>query len=1147
MIFQPKDFQKETSRKYDSEFYGRLHTFDFDGAMQLLERIFQDKANQGRKGEPTDFLHDDDEEKKGTLSGHFKEMIEQFHFDEPLQHRVDRILEILEESVTEETLQSHRFKPFNGILFKMSDYEFCNAVADSIHFDAKTHEISSIFGLNHELIWDADSYPPEESSESYNFIYDLKSGKYKVSYLGEKLKGKNLHVHIKLLLFSKMIREIVETLLLNERFAKFPKAFPFYVLINADDCYDLDKKDRFLLEVRSPVELKDLANNPHQSLYEKSSEAKTPPSPLEEFLFSLDFLNKSDSNEFQTLLRLTHGEPQWKKFLERASQNSFLTYEKKKKEIESLEADAKNREFVSVLKKTLKFGPTEFSSFFWKLAQKDPHSHQEFAKRFQKQVFLNPPAPLEDGYKQALPYIQDFTYILTSSYVEIPEDFKKESEAYLQEAIDRMKHSPHPGFRIRAFEIEYRLKENNWEPSERHPIEKNPPEEYLDLMTELVRCLPEKFPWFGEAWDFVFEDRLLSLGQKAKRSVPAVIEVLERYNQEHFNEDVTRNIAPVLYKIGCEDIHPLIHQLHQRNEFYMEDFYHKWSKQAPANRWKQFAETIRTDIDSFTKASVWENLLYDSEPGFFLYYENIEKESDRNRIFDFLLTALQEDAGPILQRFAFFYCERIKKSAGKNKERFFEIVSEMTKLLQRLNAIEPLEPSHQFSLRCGFTARAIESYLNDEPNALERIQKTIEEFPKNYLLYFLKVSHIERKSGISKAIEELRSVLSILWKEDFVFTKAFFLYLLVSEHRWEILSAGKLYAFYGKVKINFEKDFFTDGKFSGRLDSFENDPFSKVLKEEYSKIVIDSHRSWLQSKTEEYEAVSKTDSLSIEELVASLKPGNSSLNLSIALRLIDQAVNFTEELLQILDWEETQEASFPILKLFYQNPHLKERLFENPIFQKNLGFFIKKYRDLSTNELSKSLFVKFKELQNSSVIVQTVAELGHETILNSFLSVHWAFQKEGKLSELGALMGDILNNMNSKKPEYVLTATNLSVIHIQNGNLEKAKEVAENLFSMDWSRFDYQKDEKDTFADKVLGGDLNEQYSAVFKQYYSLAHFNAACLYSRLGDPEKCVFHLKDANRLGPQNYNKAKILAEKDFETIKDHPVYQEFLNSIH
>lgn len=144
-------------------------------------------------------------------------------------------------------------------------------------------------------------------------------------------------------------------------------------------------------------------------------------------------------------------------------------------------------------------------------------------------------------------------------------------------------------------------------------------------------------------------------------------------------------------------------------------------------------------------------------------------------------------------------------------------------------------------------------------------------------------------------------------------------------------------------------------------------------------------------------------------------------------------------------------------------------------------------------------------------------------------------------------MESILKKMNSKKPEYVLTATNLSVIHIQTGNLEKAKEVAENLFSMDWSRFDYQKDETDTFAEKVLGGDLNEQYSTVFKQYYSLAHFNAACLYSKLEDPEKCVFHLKEANRIGPQNYNKAKILAEKDFESVKDHSVYQEFLNSIH
>ncbi|EKO35843.1 hypothetical protein LEP1GSC163_1144 [Leptospira santarosai str. CBC379] len=468
----------------------------------------------------------------------------------------------------------------------------------------------------------------------------------------------------------------------------------------------------------------------------------------------------------------------------------------------------------------------------------------------------------------------------------------------------------------------------------------------------------------------------------------------------------------------------------------------------------------------------------------------------------------------------------------------------MIDLLIRLNSARELEPNQKFILQCGITAKTIKSYLNEDPNTLELMDQTLSIVPENPLLFFLKVSYIEKKQGILSAMETLRSILPILWKNDFVLTKAFFLYVLLHEHNWEKVSSGELYAFYTKVRDSFGEKFFTDGKFTGDLESFQTDLFSNVLKKEYSKIEMDSHGSWMRSRTEEYDALSKLDSLSEEDLVSFLKPENSFLNFSIASRLIKYAHKYSGELLQILEWE--KESVFPFLKLYFQNSLLKDKLFENAVFQKHLGFFIKKYGDVSARELSKTVFSKLRELQNSSVIVRTVRELEPDAILNFFFSIYWAFQKEGKLFELGTIMEDVLKKTNSKKPEYVLIATNLGVIHIQNENLNQAKEVFESLFSMDWSRFDYKKDATDDFADKILGGDLNEQYSKIFKQYYALAKFNAACLYSKLNDPEVSVFHLKEANELGPNDYDKNKILSEKDFEPLKGHPLYHEFLNSL-
>ncbi|PKA05734.1 TPR end-of-group domain-containing protein, partial [Leptospira ellisii] len=163
-----------------------------------------------------------------------------------------------------------------------------------------------------------------------------------------------------------------------------------------------------------------------------------------------------------------------------------------------------------------------------------------------------------------------------------------------------------------------------------------------------------------------------------------------------------------------------------------------------------------------------------------------------------------------------------------------------------------------------------------------------------------------------------------------------------------------------------------------------------------------------------------------------------------------------------------------------------------------------------------------------------------------FLSIHWAFQKENKLPELESLIASVLQQTDVRRPEYVLIAANLGVIHVQNGNLERGKEVFDSLFSKDWSRFEYRRDSSYDYEDRVSGGDLNEQYSIAFRKYYAMAKFNAACLYSKLREPETSVSHLKEAVRLEPDQYNKDKILSERDFQPLNESQTYREFLNSL-
>ncbi|OCC29893.1 Uncharacterized protein GNX_1604 [Leptospira interrogans serovar Canicola] len=261
-------------------------------------------------------------------------------------------------------------------------------------------------------------------------------------------------------------------------------------------------------------------------------------------------------------------------------------------------------------------------------------------------------------------------------------------------------------------------------------------------------------------------------------------------------------------------------------------------------------------------------------------------------------------------------------------------------------------------LECGIVAKSIEAFLLEKADALDIFNKTLS---KNHLLVFLKVNYIEKKEGVKRGMEELRQILPIFWKDDLILSKAFFLYLLFPNQNWDEIPFGKLYAFYTKVRFVFQNHFFRDGNFVADLESFDMNLFIDVLKEEYSKLEIDSHKAWVQNQAEEYFLFESLGSASEKELVTFLKPGNLSLNLSIVSKLLRSSKNFSKEFLQLLEWETEEASIFQILKLYYPNEFLKEELLQNSVFHTHLSFFIRNYKGVSSRELAKFIFSKLKE------------------------------------------------------------------------------------------------------------------------------------------------------------------------------------------
>lgn len=99
----------------------------------------------------------------------------------------------------------------------------------------------------------------------------------------------------------------------------------------------------------------------------------------------------------------------------------------------------------------------------------------------------------------------------------------------------------------------------------------------------------------------------------------------------------------------------------------------------------------------------------------------------------------------------------------------------------------------------------------------------------------MKVNYVEREEGVKRGMEELRQILPIFWKDDFILSKAFFLYLLFPNQNWDEIPFGKLYAFYTKVRFVFQNHFFGDSNFVADLESFDMNFFIDVLKKRIFK------------------------------------------------------------------------------------------------------------------------------------------------------------------------------------------------------------------------------------------------------------------------------------------------------------------------
>ncbi len=1071
---------------------------DVEGAFELLEGIFTAEGNQKIKGSPTDYLHDDEDDIIAPAAG-FAQVVEGFKPELEPRAKVDRLFEWTADELEEGDELAALFKPFNCLRFQIGDYERCDAIINSGHLNLETGAFDPLYGWNHTFIDD------EDSGEDYDFVYELENGdQYRFEFEGEEIPGKRLYYDLKVTLFSRFLLECAKAFFEHERFAALPKALPFVFQIQSAEYSD----DPWAFDLVRITEA-DLANNPLAGTHRASLASTAEPTDEQRYQFYLRYANDPGAAEFGALVELCSRH--------RASFDALLGRAQ-----EALSAGQLRGVGVS-------------SRVLWRLAPVHPEEVVGFHERVLglevPDLSPDPERPRESALSAALSAASGHLDLLAGTWAGVPDDFRGRLQGAWDQALQRLAAVDHPVVRILLEEL--RLAGDEVEEAARGvSVPKRPSQDYLQALTACVGLMLGPRHGYGGHWDFLME-RLKALGAKAACAGPALVAYLEEHSQERVDEQFASMVGEVIFALGVEDVPEAVHSGYKRNQF-MFEYYKQWVRMAPDKALARFLEAYDREPDRFDDPAAWEDALYDSEFGYGLFAGALREHQEAKGTLDRVLAAAGKGPGPKLTRLLF----ALAAEAAKKKVQDYPLV------VRLLEPVPDLDEDHAADLRYARLAVLLGQVLAEDEQAGAEIARLADLYPDEPLVAYLDVLHKVDAEGVAEAMRAFVAHMRRLTADDLVYRKAFNAFCGDPDGDFSPDPAAA-YGVFRVCQEFFEKRNLTAGKFDGTGRNFRADPIYYSMYHDLGKLEAAERAELIGRYAEEYDFLDGAADLGTEQLRARLDPGAWTVALAAARRLLARGADENiEPLVALFSRAGEDEAKAEQLsRMLWPHEAFRDPLLKNQAFQEHLPAFVRHYPQ-RTDELAREIIERLNRLGLTGAVTRLAPALSAQTAMAIFKPLLDAFIQTADLTGAQALLRGLVEQMNPKKPEWVLVMSNLGVMHVLAGQHADAEQVFDALFAQDFSRFEYREGERDEIMEAVMGGSLDKQLSQAFWTYYHQARFNQACLYALTDRPDQAMASLTRATEKG--HYTADRLLAEGDFASLRQRPDFQALIGQL-
>ncbi|MBL4634894.1 MAG: hypothetical protein JKY56_13565 [Kofleriaceae bacterium] len=1116
-------------------------------ALAFLRAVFHHPGNQHVKGEPSDYLSDEDEDEgKLTPAQGFDKMQAEFCPRQSVQEKIEFIMECLVERRTSDQDQGHRVTPFNALLLTVGTYDWGDATLSSIHYNPESGAWKLQYGLNHELIEQSDNY--REDSDWYTFIYDLAhSDHYKLCYEGEALEGEMLFSQIRAAQYALYLEGLVDVLATQPSFADFPKTQPLHFLIDESEWAKTEGTLEHKIEWRAPL---DAASIEDSELLQRYVAAAVPPPELsrdDRWLYLLKSIREPKSPQYAQLIEALASDSELMAWSFEIAQGAVETEKQQRGGAPSEQPpdagkpDDRKPDDNAIAKAKIQCSRVSLRAWaylFWSIPANVPQAltlTKSILALPSPVLSVVPRGKIEERSKSAISE-------LFGTWKFINDSHKEECQEEFEAARKRMQSVETPVFRVLFAEQEMRLK---------HGVDAAKPKrwgvaynlEYVSntLIDAVVACVDELLALPDSERDFDFLlTRLLGLGIKAQTALPGLLRCLDEIEPGSYRTNrLLDDLPKVFFDLGLNTPPKRIREHIEGQQYHNFDFYKAWATQVPKALWLEFVQAFETDSSGFNEPGSWMKYLSEGKHAEAIFVAGILQHKGREAMLSALGKAVSSPAPLLLKELLYSIAEHY---FGKTKTR------NLPKVVELLADCAELDQANQLKLRQSelvlYRGAADSSKLKGTAlvASLAELQERYSDSPA---LYYCRAELALHAGGAEACGTTTLKALQTLSAEDLVYRKAVFQFAGIDTESWNDATPFHGYAVYQWAATFFAQDSYRDGAYSDGPQSIDRDLFYRALENIVAPLTNEERYAALASLRAEYDFGPTLHTAQLAELSTALTDDNWNINYQICKKLVAVPLVYTDELLknysQFRDDETRRRA---LVALMWPIEELRMPLLADPAFQGDLATFITAYPG-ATKDTCDLVFSTLAKMGQHEVILATAEDLNAHTIIASFLNINRGIQALGAFDRGVALLDRILGSTSPKKPDFVLLTTNKGVLQFQQGNAAEAERTFETLFAMDWSRFDYKEDD-DNFMAEILGGDLDAQLRDVFKQYYAMAKYNAACIYATRSGVQEAVSALHEATELYPPGYPAKKIQGESDFAPIKTAPAFVALIKSL-